>query len=108
MREAMVKAEVGDDVYFEDPTVNRLQAVAAISEMTQTAQRRNVSVAIFPEGTRSRDGRLKKFRRAGSRALLEGANELPVVPVAVDGAWKITAMEMIHGATTKKQRGAGY
>lgn len=29
MREAMAKAEVGDDVYGEDPTINRLQALAA-------------------------------------------------------------------------------
>lgn len=29
MREAMAEAEVGDDVYGEDPTVNRLQAMAA-------------------------------------------------------------------------------
>lgn len=29
MREAMAKAEVGDDVYGEDPTVNRLQDMAA-------------------------------------------------------------------------------
>ena len=29
MREAMAKAEVGDDVYGEDPTVNRLEARAA-------------------------------------------------------------------------------
>lgn len=29
MREAMAKAEVGDDVYGEDPTVNRLQEMAA-------------------------------------------------------------------------------
>ncbi|NNC91871.1 MAG: 1-acyl-sn-glycerol-3-phosphate acyltransferase [Acidimicrobiia bacterium] len=68
---------------------DRAQAVAAILEMTRTAQRRNVSVVIFPEGTRSRDGRLKTFRRAGSRAFLEGADQLPVVPVAVDGAWKL-------------------
>ena len=32
MREAMAKAEVGDDVYGDDPTVNRLQEMAA--EMT--------------------------------------------------------------------------
>jgi threonine aldolase len=31
MREAMARAEVGDDVYGEDPTVNRLQAMAAES-----------------------------------------------------------------------------
>ena len=29
MREAIARAEVGDDVYGEDPTVNRLQALAA-------------------------------------------------------------------------------
>lgn len=29
MREAMAKAEVGDDVYAEDPTINRLQEMAA-------------------------------------------------------------------------------
>ncbi len=29
MREAMAKAEVGDDVYGDDPTVNRLQEMAA-------------------------------------------------------------------------------
>lgn len=70
---------------------DREQAVRVITEMARTAQERNVSVAIFPEGTRSRDGRLQKFRRAGSRALLEGADQLPVVPVAVDGAWKLLA-----------------
>ena len=29
MREAMYRAEVGDDVFYEDPTVNRLQEMAA-------------------------------------------------------------------------------
>src|SRR5260221_6787265 len=29
MREAMYRAELGDDVYGEDPTVNRLEALAA-------------------------------------------------------------------------------
>src|SRR5271165_6392031 len=29
MREAMYRAEVGDDVYGEDPTINRLEAIAA-------------------------------------------------------------------------------
>lgn len=29
MRQAMARAEVGDDVYLEDPTINRLQAMSA-------------------------------------------------------------------------------
>ena len=68
---------------------DRIQAVRVITDMAGTAQERNVSVAIFPEGTRSRDGRLQKFRRAGSRALLDGADRLPVLPVAIDGAWML-------------------
>lgn len=68
---------------------DRAQAVAAITEMAATAQRRNVSVVIFPEGTRSRDGTLGEFRRAGSEALLNAADRLPVVPAAIDGSWKL-------------------
>jgi threonine aldolase len=44
MREAMAKAPVGDDVYGEDPTVNRLQAMAA--------ERLGKEAALFvPSGT---------------------------------------------------------
>ena len=48
-----------------------------------------MSVVIYPEGTRAREGTLKPFKLAGSLALLEAAPNLPVVPVAVDGSWKI-------------------
>ena len=30
MRDAMANADVGDDVYGDDPTVNRLQEIAAV------------------------------------------------------------------------------
>ena len=44
MREAMYKAEVGDDVYGEDPTINRLQELAA--------ERLGKEAALFvPTGT---------------------------------------------------------
>ncbi len=44
MREAMAEAEVGDDVYRDDPTVNRLEAMAA--------ERLGKDAAIFvPSGT---------------------------------------------------------
>jgi threonine aldolase len=46
MREAMAAAEVGDDVYGEDPTVNRLEAMAAT--------RTGLEAALFvPSGTQS-------------------------------------------------------
>lgn len=44
MREAMYRAEVGDDVYGEDPTINRLQEIAA--------ERMGKEEALFvPSGT---------------------------------------------------------
>jgi len=44
MREAMYRAEVGDDVYGEDPTINRLEELAA--------QRTGKEAALFvPTGT---------------------------------------------------------
>jgi threonine aldolase len=46
MREAMAAAEVGDEVYGEDPTVNRLEAMAAT--------RTGLEAALFvPSGTQS-------------------------------------------------------
>src|SRR5271165_3854898 len=46
MRAAMADAEVGDDVYGDDPTVNRLQAVAAERFGFESA-------LFFPSGTQS-------------------------------------------------------
>src|SRR5437660_3057193 len=44
MRAAMYRAEVGDDVYGEDPTINRLQELAA--------ERTGKEAALFvPSGT---------------------------------------------------------
>lgn len=68
---------------------NRRQALRAITEMAKNAQERSVSVVIFPEGTRSRDGRLQEFKRAGAEMLLTAADKLAVVPTAIDGSWRL-------------------
>lgn len=68
---------------------NRDQATTIIENLGAEAERRNVSVVIFPEGTRSRTGELGDFRPAGTVALLAGASRLPVVPTAIDGSWRV-------------------
>lgn len=75
---------------------DRVQSVRAIHEMASIAQSRGVSVVIFPEGTRSQDGTLGEFKRAGSEAMLKAADELPVVPAAIDGSWRVSDMFPVH------------
>ena len=58
MRAAMAAAEVGDDVYGEDPTVNRLEAEAAA--------RLGMEAAIFvPSGTMANQSAIRALTRHG-------------------------------------------
>jgi threonine aldolase len=68
MRRAMAEAEVGDDVYGEDPTVNRLEALAA--------ELLGFERAIFmPTGTMANQVALLLHLRRGSEVLApEGAH----------------------------------
>jgi threonine aldolase len=70
MREAMARAEVGDDVYGEDPTVNRLEQTAAA--------RVGKEAAIFvPSGTMANQAAIRVLTRHGEVLLAgDGAHVL--------------------------------
>src|SRR6059058_6016329 len=62
MRRAMADAEVGDDVYGEDPTVNRLEAVFA--------ERVGKDAALFvPSGTMGNQVALRLLTRPASTVI---------------------------------------
>src|SRR5215467_6708093 len=64
MREAMARADVGDDVYGEDPTVNRLQEMAA--------ERLGKEAALFvPTGTMGNQLCLKLHTSPGQEVVVE-------------------------------------
>jgi threonine aldolase len=64
MRQAMARAEVGDDVYGEDPTVNRLQDMAA-ALVGKTA-------ALFvPSGTMANQLALRVLAQPGQEVIVE-------------------------------------
>lgn len=46
-----------------------------------------MSVVVFPEGSRSRDGRVHAFRRGAFTLAVEFG--LPVVPITIDGAYDV-------------------
>ena len=62
MREAMASAEVGDDVYGEDPTVNRLQELAAALLGKEAA-------LFVPSGTMANQIALRALSESGDAAI---------------------------------------
>lgn len=64
MRRAMAEAEVGDDVYREDPTVNRLQERAAEFFGREAA-------LFVPSGTMGNQAAIKVHTRAGQEVICE-------------------------------------
>ena len=68
---------------------NAKQALPQIAALGRLIIERECGACIFPEGTRARDGVLKPFKAAGAKALLQASPGVPVVPVAIDGAWKL-------------------
>lgn len=63
---------------------DREGAIAALDETAQVVRRHRLSIWIWPEGTRSRDGRLQPFRKGFAHLAI--ATGLPVVPVVLHGA----------------------
>ena len=53
MREAMYRAELGDDVFGEDPTINRLEALAAEKTGKEAAFVR-LPITAFPRTIRTK------------------------------------------------------
>lgn len=65
------------------------QATAEIHKMGQYISQNRRSVVIFPEGTRSRDGNPKPFKRKGLKVLFEEAQEALILPVSISNSWKL-------------------
>ncbi|MCG8311341.1 MAG: 1-acyl-sn-glycerol-3-phosphate acyltransferase [Cytophagales bacterium] len=64
---------------------NRSQAIKEIIKLGRHIEANNYSACIFPEGTRSKDGRVKKFKVGGIETLLKTAPSAEVVPFAIHG-----------------------
>ena len=62
MRRAMADAEVGDDEYREDPTVNRLQSLVAATLGTEAS-------LFVPSGTMANQLAIRVLSRPGTEVL---------------------------------------
>jgi len=66
---------------------NARAARAAVQRMLEKLRHRPISYVVFPEGTRSVDGRLLPFRR-GALKICQRAG-LPLAPFAIDGSVRV-------------------
>jgi len=72
--------------------IDRNDKRQAIAEMINFAKRvhdNNWSAVIFPEGTRSKDGKLKRFASNGLKILMKGNPEAYIVPLTINNSWKV-------------------
>ena len=75
-------------IYRDKP----LQAVREIAKLGRCIEERHYAVSIFPEGTRTKDGKMKPFLSAGVDALLRAVPSAAVVPLVIDGNYELTKM----------------
>jgi 1-acyl-sn-glycerol-3-phosphate acyltransferase len=70
-------------------------SLRAISEFGETKERAQQVAAIFPEGTRARDGVVKSFRPSGFITLLKAMPSALIQPVAIRGNWRILRYQFL-------------
>lgn len=70
-------------------SIDRSNRKSAFESLKRTARvlQHGVSVLIFPEGTRSRDGNLGPFKKGGFVTAVE--SDATIVPVIIHGTWEI-------------------
>lgn len=63
---------------------NSAAAVASLQHLGELVRRHKLSIYMWPEGTRSKDGRLLPFKKGVVHLALQTG--LPIVPIVVEGA----------------------
>ena len=66
------------------------QSLTAIRKMGEYIETNRRSTIIFPEGTRSKDGKPSPFADNGLKILCKYAPSALVVPVTINNSWKMT------------------
>jgi len=65
--------------------VNRTSPTHAVASLRRAGERirAGANILVFPEGTRSRDGRIHAFKRGAVAVALEA--RVPIIPLAIEG-----------------------
>lgn len=87
------------------PIIDPHDRIEAVRLLKKAAREQTHGILIFPEGHRSKDGRVQEFKSAGLLTLLR-ENRTPVYLAVTDGMWRcrsitdfIFSMHLIDGTT---------
>ncbi|MFY0631955.1 MAG: 1-acyl-sn-glycerol-3-phosphate acyltransferase [Flavobacteriaceae bacterium] len=72
--------------------INRKDPKQALKELSDFGKRiyaNKWSAVIFPEGTRSRNGKPKKFSTNGLKMLIKHNPEAHIIPISINNSWKV-------------------
>ena len=70
------------------------QSLTAIKEFGKYIEENKYAAVIYPEGTRSKDGKPKRFSENGLKMLTKFAPSAYVVPVTINNCWKLNKFGM--------------
>ena len=73
---------------------NRSQSIKEIIKLGRQIEANNYSACIFPEGTRSKDGKVKTFNVGGLGTLLKTSPSAAIIPFAVNGNYLLQRFPM--------------
>jgi 1-acyl-sn-glycerol-3-phosphate acyltransferase len=76
---------------------NRSQAIKEIIKLGRHIEANNYSACIFPEGTRSKDGKVKTFKVSGLGTLLKTSPSAAIIPFAMNGNYLLQRFPMGFG-----------
>jgi len=65
------------------------QAISTLANFAKKINKNKWSAVIFPEGTRSRDGKPKKFAANGLKILAKYNKDGYIVPLTINNSWKV-------------------
>ena len=77
---------MGGAGYIKIDRYNQESAFESINEAARK-MKNGVSAMIFPEGTRSRDGNIRSFKKGGFVMAVNAG--VPIVPIVLKGTWTI-------------------
>ena len=66
------------------------QSIGEILKLANNMKQKNWSAFIFPEGTRTKNGKMKTFNVGGIATLLKKNPNALIVPVAITGSYEMT------------------